>query len=78
MASFIINSVATVAIKKDTIRSLVINKKKRVVEDEEITIYVLSIQLADIPRYERLAFEESDTLEGIQAKAATILAALEE
>ncbi len=69
MANYIVNIAATNAIRKDTVISL------EVIQIENGT-YVLLIKTTG--RGLDVKFETDATLQGIQAKAATVLAALEE
>jgi len=68
MANFVVNSTGTTAIKMSEITALVIN--------ERLEGFGLEVRLSS-SEIERIVFETDATLEGIQAKATTLLTALE-
>ena len=79
MANFIVNSINTVAVRKGEILALEI---KELTEAQAPPLppnisYVLSMRAINPGHFFGLLFETDSTLEGIQAKAATILAELE-
>ncbi len=75
--NYIINSSQDKAIKKSVIAALEITTLIDKDIGGETTEYILKITLTT-PNVFALIFETDSTLEGIQAKAATVLAALEE
>ncbi len=75
MATFVINSTGRGAVRKSEVRSLEITLVP-LHTDPETYKYILSVKMEDT-RVLGLIFEEDATLGGIQAKAATVLAALE-
>ena len=77
MAKFIVNSTGTRAICKEQIRGLMIDYDAAIGGDNPSSaVYSLRahfIASADTP----MIFEQDETLVGLQAKAATVLEALE-
>lgn len=75
MANFIVNSTRTKAIRKEYVMAV------EIVEEEDssvppITTYELKVQ-PNVGHRNILRFETDETLEGIQAKAASVLSELE-
>ena len=79
MAKFITNSVGTKAIKKDSVLTLEITYNTgRLIEGSEPIPAFYSLDILSAAMLGHVwSFETDPTLEGIQAKAATVLAALE-
>ena len=75
MANFVTNGTGTAAIRKSDVVSLEIVSVTSGNENP-VTTYNLQIKL-NMLHANNITFETAPTLEGIQAKAATVLAALE-
>lgn len=75
MANFIINSTSTSAIRKEAVVALNINEVTK--GSPPSSVFELTVKVHR-EHFNNIVFEVDTTLEGIQAKAATLLAALEE
>lgn len=74
MALFITNSTNDTSLRKEWISRIEIQE---IEEEEEIVGYKLMVSLSTDTWERSIIFETDDTLVGIQAKAVTVLAALE-
>lgn len=74
MALFITNSTDDISVRKEWISRLEIQS---VEEEGEVVSYKLMVSLSSDTWERSVLFETDETLEGIQAKAVTILTALE-
>jgi len=76
MAKFIVNSTADQAVRADEVRNLEIDYNAAIGGDNPIAAnYKLHVYFISMGH--SIVFEVDTTLEGIQGKAATVLAALE-
>lgn len=72
MAKFIVNSTNTVAVRKEEVTALIITQ-------DAPAKFVLNVRtVRETSLVPGLGFEEGATLQAVQAKAAVIIAALEE
>jgi hypothetical protein len=79
MAKFIINSTSDVAVRKEQVKALAVDYDAGTEgETPRPASYNLRIHFTQGTGFDPMLFETDVTLVGIQSKAATVLAALEE
>ena len=78
MAKFVINSTGDMAVRKEQVKALSINLDPATEgETPRAVSYNLRVHFTQGTGFDPMIFEVDTTLQGIQSKAATILAALE-